>query len=370
MATIRKRKAKDGTPRFTVRIRVKGSPEQSATFRRRTDARKWARQIEAAITEGRHIASSEAHKRTLAEMLDRYMADVLPRNKGEASGRHSTRYRYLWWREQIGERLLSEITPALILECRDTLARTPDLRGRQRGPATINRYMESLRAAYNVCIREWGWAETNPVMKIAKLKEPRGRVRFLADGERDRLLTACAESGDPFLYDLVIVALCTGMRQGEILGLRWRDMDLNRRTAVLKDTKNREIRAVPIVGKAFDVLTERAKHRRIDTDLIFASPNFRGEAARPITIKRPWTHARKAAEIEDFRFHDLRHSCASYLAMNGATTHEIAEVLGHKSLDMVKRYAHLSESHTSKVLGSMVANVFGDSGKEGSRRGE
>lgn len=370
MATIRQRRAKDGTARFTVRIRVKGSPEQSATFRRRTDARKWARQIEAAITEGRHVSSTEARRRTLGEMLDRYVLEVLPEKKGSGSSRHAIANQYEFWRAELGDRLLSEITPSVIAECRDKIKRTPGRYGRPRGPATTNRYLAALSHCFTIASREWEWVSDNPVKRVRRLKEPRGRVRYLSDDERARLLEACRKSGSAFLYDLVVIALCTGAREGEILGLRWPDISLDRRAAVLKNTKNSEIRAVPLAGPAYEIFRERSRIRRIDTDLVFPSANMLGKDTRPTKIRNPWMAALKAAEIEDFRFHDLRHSCASYLAMNGATTHEIAEVLGHKTLAMVKRYAHLSESHTSRVLGSMVANVFGDSGNGGARRGD
>ena len=103
-------------------------------------------------------------------------------------------------------------------------------------------------------------------------KEPRGRVRFLSDEERDDLLAACRESKNPRLYPLVVLALSTGARRGELLSLRWGDLDWKRQVAVLLDTKNRERRALPITGHALEVLQGLAKVRRIDSDLIFANP--------------------------------------------------------------------------------------------------
>ena len=152
----------------------------------------------------------------------------------------------------------------------------------------------------------------------------------------------------------MVLALSTGARRMEILGLRWGQADFARRAITLLETKNSEIRSLPLVGHAFDLMEERAKIRRIDTDLVF--PGRRRN--RPIDLRTPFETAVKRAGIEDFRWHDLRHSAASYLAMNGATLAEIAEVLGHKTLAMVKRYAHLSQAHTARVVEAMNVKIF------------
>jgi integrase len=143
------------------------------------------------------------------------------------------------------------------------------------------------------------------------------------------------------------------MRSGELLSLTWRDVDLTRGLVALHDTKNGERRAIPITGYALELLREYGQ-RRGHTDILF--PNDTG--TRPRSIRRAWEHAIRRAGIDDFRFHDLRHSAASYLAMNGASLMEIAEILGHKTLSMVKRYAHLSEPHTRNVIERMNRAVF------------
>ena len=124
----------------------------------------------------------------------------------------------------------------------------------------------------------------------------------------------------------------------------------------MHETKNGERRLVPLAGPALALLREHAKVRPIDTALLFPGKVKRHE---PMDLRAPWLAALKAAEIDDFRFHDLRHSAASYLAMNGASLAEIAEVLGHKTLQMVRRYAHLSEAHTAGVVERMNAAIFG-----------
>lgn len=242
----------------------------------------------------------------------------------------------------------------MISECRDELLKGKTYRGTVRSPATVVRYLAALSHAMSIAVKEWGWIEQNPVSNVRKPSESRGRVRFLEKDERERLLDACKKSNSHFLYPIVILAISTGMRQGEILNLRWKDVDLKRKKLILHETKNNERRAVPIVGLAHEVLSDLRKVRRIDSKLVFPAR----DPEKPVDIRNAWEAAVTRAEIEDFRFHDLRHTAASYLAMNGATLAEIAEVLGHKTLQMVKRYAHLSETHTLSVVERMNAEIF------------
>lgn len=360
MATITKRTAKGGATSYKVEIRLKGYPAQRATFARLTDARQWAKQTETDIQRGRHFKTAEAKRHTLAGLVDRYTRDVLPTKKAKTQG--PQRQQLAWWKAELGSHAIADCTPALIAEARDKLTRdpiapkTPDSEPRYRSPASVVRYLAVLSHAFSVAVREWGWTEDNPVLKVKKPTEPRGRVRFLSDEEREALLNACRESSNPWLCLAVVVALSTGMRKGELMGLTWRDVDLQAGRIVLHDTKNGERRVVPLAGPALAMLKDHAKVRRLDTDLLF--PGQRKDT--PIDLRSPWEAALKRAGIEDFRWHDLRHSTASYLAMNGASLTEIAEVLGHKTLAMVKRYAHLSEAHTASVVERMNARIFAE----------
>lgn len=359
MATITKRTDSTGATSYKVEIRLKGHPAQRATFGRLTDARKWAQATEAAIREGRHFKTTEAKRHTLADLIDRYTREVLPQKRPKTIAAQEPQL--AWWKDRIGTYALADVTPSLVVEYRDALAAT--VSQRRKGPlsaSTVNRHLAALSHAFTVAWKEWGWVESNPVFAVSKPKEPRGRVRFLDDGERDRLLTACRASGSPDLYPAVILALSTGARAQEVLGLRWPQVDLGRRVATLHETKNGERRVLPLAGPALDLLRERSKVRRLDTDLIFPGRRHPGN---PVDLRTPFETALKAAGIEDFHWHDLRHTAASYLAMNGASLAEIAEVLGHKTLAMVKRYAHLSEAHTAGVVERMNARYFGEGGK-------
>jgi integrase len=157
------------------------------------------------------------------------------------------------------------------------------------------------------------------------------------------------------LYIAVVLALATGARKAEIMGLSWSHVDLACGLIRLTETKNGEDRSIPLTGVALGLLREWGKVQRIDTDRVFPS---RRDPHQPIDLRRPWESALERAEIIDFRFHDLRHSCASYLAMSGATVSEIAEILGHKTLSMVKRYAHLNPSHLQSVAERMTSRFL------------
>jgi integrase len=155
-----------------------------------------------------------------------------------------------------------------------------------------------------------------------------------------------------------LIALTTGARRNEILGQRWRNIDLAKCRAVIEDTKNNERRSLGLVRQVVDELKALKKIQRIDDDLVFLHP----KTGKPsyFYFEKAWREARQKARIKNFRFHDLRHSCASYLAMNGATTSEIAAVLGHKTLAMVKRYSHLSDEHVRGVVERTAEKVLGD----------
>lgn len=345
MANIQQRKGRDGTPTYRVQVRIAGFPAQHATFERRTDAKAWAAQTEAAIREGRHFPTREAKRRTLAELVDRHLASV-ERRKPDALAKQKQIMG--WWKAELGGYALASITPAIIAAKRDELLK-------DRAPATVNRYLATLGKAFQDAVREWHWLNENPVRRVSKETEPEGIVRWLSDEERDRLLAACRASPLKELELIVLLALTTGMRRGEILGLRWVDVDLKRRQAVLHKTKNRERRSVPLVPRVIELLEAHAKVRRLDTPFVFPQPG----KDRAIDPAHWFEHALKAAKVAEFRFHDLRHTAASYLAMSGATTAEIAAVLGHKTLAMVKRYSHLSDSHVGGVVERMTRKFFG-----------
>ncbi len=343
MAQIRKRAGKTGT-RYMAVVRREGQ-SRTATFRTKSEALKWAGVIEAEITKGKHLPPTESKRRSVRDLMTRYKEIVIPKQKDQ---RNPTRHAE-YWIDRLGDLKLSRLSPAVLVEARDELAK-------DKAASTVNRYLAVISYACTLAEREWGWLESNPVRRVGRLKEPKGRVRYLSESERQRLLKAVRESDHPHLYSIVLVALTTGARRSEILGLRWRNVDFGRLRAVIEDTKNGERRSLALVPQVVDELKALKKVRRIDDDLIFSNP----KTGKPsyFYFEKAWREVRQKAGITDFRFHDLRHSCASYLAMNGATTAEIAAVLGHKTLAMVKRYSHLSDEHVRGVVERTAIKVL------------
>jgi integrase len=373
MATFRELTTGKGERRWKAIVRRKGFPPRYATFTTKRDAERWALAFEGQVAQTRHLPMLEAERHTLADLLDRYEPELSEKRK-KAVAAHLA-----WWRAAVGSKRLSDLTSALIREHRDRLQREPYTRSAERKsvtltkrrkatnprdlrrtPATVNRYVETLSKMLSVAVGQYEWMADNPCARIPDLKEPRGRVRFLSDDERAALLAACEAEG-PDLYALVVTALCTGARAGELTGLRWPDVDLNRKRATLHKTKNDERRALSLTGPALAALQARSKVRRIDTDLVFPQPGpaAPGTEVKPYDYAKAFRDACATAGIKDFRFHDLRHSAASYLAMNGATIPELAAVLGHRTLQMVQRYSHLTDTHVSTVVERMTDKVFG-----------
>lgn len=349
MGCVEKRQRKRGKS-YRVKIRLKGV-SKSATFHRKEDAERWIAKTETMIREGHFFRAEEAKRHTLAELIDRYTVGALSKLRDAPQRANQLR----WWKSSLGGHPLAYVTPALIAEQRDKLLRQKFPDGGTRSPATVNRYLAALSAMFTLAVKEYGWIEENPVTRVLRGKESRGRVRFLSNEERERLLIACKASKEPDLYPAVMLSLATGARKMEILGLHWTEIDLNREIITLLETKNGEIRALPISKPVKKLLQLRFENRNKNSNLLFPSANLN----RPKTLRISWENALFDAGIKDFRWHDLRHSTASYLAMNGATLQEIAAVLGHKTLSMVKRYSHISEQHTAGVVNRMNEAIFG-----------
>jgi integrase len=275
----------------------------------------------------------------LNELINLYTTEILPRKKPHTQKQQKQQLTF--WNEHLGRKSISNIKPVDIIKTRSLL---------DVSDASKNIYVAGLRHVFSIAVREFDLLEINPLLKVTNLKNPRGRVRFLSEKERKELLLACEESSNEYLYLIVLLALTTGARKNEILKLKWKDIDFDKNLIFLHETKNGDIRTLILVDKAKQLLFELSKEK--ESDFV-----FKGKKNKPIDIQYPFEEAVKRAELENFRFHDLRHTCASYLAMNGASMNEIAEILGHKSLNMVKRYAHLSTQHKSKVVNDMVRNI-------------
>jgi integrase len=191
---------------------------------------------ESAVFAARAVPGLEAARHTLADVLERYRREVLPR---KAQGTQRMQAGHLaWWKNALGYLRLVDLAPARLVECRDQLAQT-------RTPGTVNHYLATLGHALAVAVREWQWLEASPLRRVQKLRLPPPRTRYLSDAERQRLLAACQASANRMLYPVVLVALTTGCRKMEILSLTWPDVDLHRRELRVSQTKNGRPRVVP-----------------------------------------------------------------------------------------------------------------------------
>ena len=352
MATFVKRTDSKGNQRITALVRLRGLPRQSATFENMTKAKKWAQQMEVSLRDGRFFKQSESSKHTLEDLIDRYVKE-LEISKFSSLRQYSQMLK--WWKGELGHKKLSDLSTSEIKEKQTQLRTEFTSRGRIRSPARVNRYLASLSSALSTAVKEWEWLEENPAFKVKKLREPKGRVRFLSDEERERLIEACRESENKDLLLVFLMALSTGARRMEIWGLSWKDVDLDLGTILLQDTKNKERRGLALHGVVLKMLKTKASSTPDKDGLIFPSTK---KKEIPLNFRKSFQTALDQVGIKDFTWHDIRHTTASYLAMQGATSNEIAAILGHKSLDMVKRYSHISQAHSSSVLKKLNQSLF------------
>ena len=380
MAVIRERKSASGVKSYHVQVRIRGFPPQTQTFKSKTLAKDWAALTESDLKAGRLLPRVIAERHTVSDLLARYRKEVLPLKKAKFIRDQTVHLD--WWEAKLGRYSLAQLNSNVIGQARIALStesigkksvkvQTKDAKGntitktvqedRVRAPATVVRYMGALSHALNTAVNEWGWIDKSPMIGVRKPKVDNERRRFLSDEEIQRVLTEAKGSENRFLYTVVLLALSTGMRLTEIMSLRWRnvlvedgaDMGL----LVMEKTKNGDARTSPLAEDAFKavmVLRDKVKKDNADrvpaNQLLFPSDTVEN---KPVEIRKAWETCRKRAELDDFRFHDLRHTAGSLLAMSGASTREIAEVLGHKTMAMAKRYSHLTQKH----LGSVVANM-------------
>jgi len=183
MANIIERPTTAGEKRYVVRVRKKGHPVQTATFKRKTDAQRWARQVEADIEAGRHFKTAEAKRRTFGQLADRYLAEILPGKSEQLQKVQASQLAF--WRGHFGDYPLADITPARVMDGTSRLAKTTTRRGEMFAPATINRYLTLLSHVFTTA-EAWQWIEASPVKKIHRGKEPPGRTRWLVPSSANK----------------------------------------------------------------------------------------------------------------------------------------------------------------------------------------
>lgn len=302
-----------------------------------------------------------AGQMSMADLIDLYMAHY--------AGRDSTRtQRLAWWAARVGEVALQDLSDDHVYAAIECLANQnsryfagkdadgkPIYRARKKpmAPATLNRYQASLAAVVTWAIKRRIAPKgfVHPVRTVERRAENNEKTRFLTDDECRRLLDACRASSWPRLYLLVLMALTTGARRGELTGMTWANIDFERCEAYVVRSKNGEPRALPLVPA---VLEELSKFKAGASSFVFRSL---GSESKIYNFESKFREAMRAAHIKGVTFHTCRHTAASTLARNGATLLEIADLLGHRQLQMTKRYSHLATSHkaalVNRVLGGM-----------------
>ncbi len=344
MATIRERIRRDGTSVYNVQVRIAGFPERTGTFSTHAKAVKWARHIEGEMEDGKHFRSAEAKRKSLADAIARYVKDEVPKKRdGEM---HETTLR--WWKGELGHLKLADVTTAIIIEYRDKLKRK-EHRGKRLSSARVNRYVACLRHLFTVVRREWHWISYNPMDGVSMLPEGKGRIRHLNDDERKALLAETAK--DSTLHTFVVIALSTACRAGELQKLTWADVDLEAGRLLFRDTKNAQARSAWISAAALDLLKEHGKVRKLN-----GGPVFEGKGNNRYDYHKPFRVAVAAAGIPDLRFHDLRHTAATYLAQQGATEQQLRAIGGWKS-GIVSRYVHLAAEDAKGALARLAEKV-------------
>lgn len=323
MATFRKR-----SNAWQVRIQRSGYPDQSKTFKTRAEALAWARHIEAELDKGVSFCQTKRDQVVLKELLEKYLNEVTHKKKhSDVEG-----YRVkAWMKHPISERPVTSIKGEDIARWRDERLKLG------KSPNTIRLELSVLSNLFNLASSEWGFESlTNPTTKIKLPKLPSGRARRLGDDELQRIIL---NSDSEFLKDIVIFAVETAMRRGEIVSIEWSNVNLKKRTVLIPFTKNGESREIPLSPLALSVLQSLPHH---------AGGKVFDITAHAITIA--FGRACKRAGLNNLHFHDLRHEAVSRLFERGFSLPEVATISGHKTWTMLRRYTHLSAEKIAQKL--------------------
>ena len=338
MAVIRNR----GNLQFQAIVRRRGYEPLSKTFNTLKEAKDWALTAESEMVRGVYVSRVEAERTTLCEVIEQYIREVCPKHKGCYS--ETLRLQALA-KTPLGCRFVATLKPL-------DFARYRDERLKIRKPGTVQREMALFSAVLEVGRKEWGLHIENPLRMVKQPKANNERSRRLSPEEQATLLAemdkdtrsangALAPGGvrNTWVRPLVLFALETAMRRGEMLSLRWENIDLVKRVAFLPDTKNGDSRGVPLSSAAIAVL--QALPRSIDGRVFMTT----GEA-----VKQAFTRCCKRAGLVDLHFHDLRHESTTRLARKLPNIIELARVTGHRDVNMLRRYYNITAEELALKL--------------------
>jgi integrase len=347
---------KSGEVSFKARVRRRGEPLLTKTFKRKSDALKWIGYVEAQLLEGKGLPRPKRH--TVAEAIDRYIEEILPQKK--ASTQRVEKPRLLFWKDRLGTKRLAEVDRDALSDARKHLLDTQVWRkgatkGQSRGNATANRFFALLRHVYSVCVRDWEWSDDNQVSKIRALREPKGRNRTLSDDELKKILVALETHERKDFRLIVQIALVTGCRRGNAQSIHYEHVDFERPTVTFPDTKNNLPHVAPITRELADEIKAYVSLAKIEAGPLF--PSKEGSRMPYVDVKQVWRTFASDNELEKLRFHDLRHAVGSYLAQQNVPLITIGKLLGHKSLESTKRYVHLGVEEMTQPVEQLGARL-------------
>jgi integrase len=329
MASIRKRDDK-----WQARVHRKDHNPVVKTFNTKADAIKWSRNIESQLDLGT-LAPKQTMPR-LRPMLERYIAEVTPYKKGASQERYRAAQ---MMKTKLADLFMDKITGEVVAKYRDQ-------RLTEVSNNTVRLELAFLSVVFEQSRKEWGLAVSNPIRQIRMPKPGKPRTRRLEAGEEEALLTACAASGAHYLHSFVVLALETAMRFGELAGVLWKHVDLDKKTIYLPDTKNGSPRTVPLSTRAIAAL--RILPRSISGRLFTAKPGSI-RSAFLIAVQKAKACSPEGM-FQNLRFHDLRHEAVTRLFEKGLNPIEVGMVSGHKTLSMLQRYTHLRSKELVQKL--------------------
>ncbi len=352
---IRIRHDKHGNPKYQMIIETWKDGilyRKARTLDTKDEAEQWGKHTLYEIHKG-IVTKETLRERTLREAIDLYVQDMLPPGSAADVTRHLK-----WWNARIGHLYLSEITPKLLTDYKNELLTEPTHRGKKRANATVRYYLISLQCVFQAAIKDWFWINENPVLKVRKPPIANHTSReSLTPNECRLLLDACKESRNPYLYYIVLIALGTGMRRGEILGLRWENIDFQKNLIRLKTTKNGSPHTVPMTRFVTQTLKNLFEKERVG-DLSYEI--FPRLNKRPLDIRTAFNFALKRVNLKraGIVFHSLRHTCRTLLAESGATVLDAMKITNHQDVRSSQTYNHPSTDHLRKILERATEKVI------------
>lgn len=338
MATISARKRKYGTV-YRAEVRITGHKTVSQTFTRKGDAENWAEETEHTLRTVGYLGDVPPGDLAIKTAIQRYLDEISPQKAILTTQRDHRSARPLLF--FFSGQTLRSITTTMVKQFKDSRLE------QKISPSSLQKELALLSHLYTVAREDWYYLDIkNPVTAVSRPK-PVNRLRLLTEAEILRLLDACKKSRNPKLYHYVLVQLHTGMRPSEGAGLTWQQIDLDRRMIDLTKTKT-EPRRVPLTYQAVEALAELVPEGDCDgSDYVFIPATVStATRLRPnIYFRQAYEHALDRAGIKDFRMHDLRHTAASWLIMNGVDIRTLADILGHKTMTTVMKYTHFLDAH-------------------------